>query len=103
MLAVAPSAPVMSLLAATSWMSTTAAITSSATRDGPNATVSRSRGWRGPAAPLRPANGLEATPFYDGGGPDGDDDWSWMGTCWVRASCCGGCCSCGAGELGGAA
>jgi hypothetical protein len=43
MLAIAPSAPVMSLLAMSSCSSTTAAMMSSATADGPNATLNRSR------------------------------------------------------------
>ncbi len=48
MLAIAPDAPVMSLLAMSSCRSTTAAMMTSATTDGPNATRSNSRAWRVP-------------------------------------------------------
>jgi hypothetical protein len=50
MLAMAPRVPVMSLLAINSCSSVTAAMTTKATRAGPNATLSRSRAWRAPAA-----------------------------------------------------
>ena len=52
MLAIAPSAPVMSLLAMSSCSSVTAAMMTSATTDGPNATRSRSRAWRVPTGRL---------------------------------------------------
>ena len=52
MLAIAPSVPVMSLLAMTSCSSVTAAMTINATTAGPNATRSRSRACRAPAAGL---------------------------------------------------
>src|SRR4029077_2264776 len=48
MLAIAPKAPVMSLLAMSSCSNTTAATMTSATTDGPNATLSSSRAWRVP-------------------------------------------------------
>src|ERR1700694_5656375 len=56
MLAIAAGAPVMSLLAMSNCSSVTAAMTTSATNDGPNATLSRSRAWRGPAARLSTTN-----------------------------------------------
>ena len=43
MVAIAPNAPVMSLLAISNCSSTTAAMTTNAMTDGPNATLSRSR------------------------------------------------------------
>ncbi len=52
MLAMAPRAPVMSLLAISSWMSVTAAMMTNATTAGANATLTRSRAWRAPAARL---------------------------------------------------
>ena len=52
MLAMAPNVPVMSLLAMTSCSRTTAAMTTNATTDGPNATLSRSRAWRVPTGRL---------------------------------------------------
>ena len=52
MLAIAPNAPVMSLLAITNCTSTTAAMITRATADGPNATLSRSRAWRVPTGRL---------------------------------------------------
>ncbi len=52
MLAIAPSAPVMSLLAMSSCRSVTAAMMTSATMDGPNATRSSSRACRGPPTGL---------------------------------------------------
>ena len=52
MLAMAPNAPVMSLLAINSWSNVTAAMMTSATTAGPNATLTRSRAWRAPAARL---------------------------------------------------
>jgi hypothetical protein len=52
MLAIAPSAPVMSLFAMSNCRSVTAAITTSATTDGPNATRSSSRAWRVPTGRL---------------------------------------------------
>ena len=50
MLAMAPNAPVMSLLAISNWSSVTAATMPNATTAGPNATLTRSRAWRAPAA-----------------------------------------------------
>ena len=52
MLAIAPKAPVMSLLAMSSCSSVTAAMMTSATMDGPNATRSSSRAWRVPTGRL---------------------------------------------------
>ena len=52
MLAIAPNAPVMSLLAITSCSSITAAMMTNATTAGPNATRRRSRAWWAPAARL---------------------------------------------------
>ncbi len=52
MLAMAPSAPVMSLLAINNWISVTAAMMTNATTAGANATLTRSRAWRAPAARL---------------------------------------------------
>ena len=52
MLAIAPSAPVMSLLAISNWSSVIAAMMTKATTAGPNATLTRSRAWRAPAARL---------------------------------------------------
>src|ERR1700694_4773289 len=100
MLAIAPGAPVMSLLAMSSCSSVTAAMMTSATNDGPNATLSRSRAWRVPAARLfttnvsllaqaararrSPARGSD----YDGAGPDccaEDGGGGCTGTCVVGA------------------
>lgn len=50
MLAMAPHAPVMSLLAISNWSSVTAAMMPNATTPGPNATLTRSRAGRAPAA-----------------------------------------------------
>ena len=87
MLAIAPSAPVISLLAMSNCSSTTAAMMTSATTDGPNATLSSSRAWRVPTGRLStpvtvPRKRLHARdrhacgPDYDGVGPDccGEDD-----------------------------
>ncbi len=52
MLAIAPSAPVMSLLAITNCNNVTAAMTTKATTAGPNATRSRSRAWWAPGVRL---------------------------------------------------
>ena len=52
MLAIAPGAAVMSLLAISSCSSATAAMMPSATMDGPNATRSSSRAWRVPTGRL---------------------------------------------------
>lgn len=52
MLAIAPNAPVRSLLAMTSWISTSAAMIARAMPDGPKATRSRSRAWRVPTGRL---------------------------------------------------
>ena len=52
MLAIAPNAPVMSLLAITNCTNTTAAMTTRAMTDGPNATLRRSRAWRVPTGRL---------------------------------------------------
>ena len=52
MLAMAPSAPVMSLLAINNCSNVTAAMMTSATTAGPNATRTRSRAWRAPAGRL---------------------------------------------------
>ena len=51
-LAIAPGAPVMSLLAMSSCRSVTAAMTTSATTDGPKATRSSPRAWRVPTGRL---------------------------------------------------
>ncbi len=60
MLAIAPSAPVMSLLAMSSCSNVTAAMTTNATTDGPNATLNRSRAWRVPTDLLSTTRGIAA-------------------------------------------
>src|SRR5690348_11964049 len=85
MLAIAPEAPSMSLLAISSCSSTTAAMTTSATADGPNATRNRSRACRLPTDLFSTTSGI-AVPCshtrylrvrgedYDVELPDGFDD-----------------------------
>src|SRR6476620_6691620 len=112
MLAIAPRAPVMSLLAMSSCSNTTAATMTSATMDGPNATLSSSRAWRvptglgvlpreravprptcwglstgwaAPRASSRARSGRTRGPDYDGGGPDWLEDDGCAGTCVVGA------------------
>ena len=76
MLAMAPSAPVISLLAMSNCSSVTAAMMTSATTEGPNATLSSSRAWRVPTGRLStpvsvPRKRLRARgSHYDGVGPD---------------------------------
>src|SRR3954468_1847450 len=110
MLAIAPSAPVMSLLAMSNCRSVTAAMTTSATIDGSNATRSRSRAWRVPSGRLSTGRAAPRVSSrarsrrtrgsdYDGVGPDceddddcGDcDDCGGTGTCVVGAELPGGC------------
>ena len=65
MLAIAPKAPVMSLLAMSSCSNTTAATMTSATMDGPNATRSSSRAWRVPTGlGYSPASGRCPHPLF---------------------------------------
>ena len=59
MLAIAPSAPVMSLLAITSCSNVTAAMITNATTAGPNATRRRSRAWWAPGGSTVRRHGLE--------------------------------------------
>ena len=61
MLAIAPSAPVMSLFAISSCSSTTAAMMTSATTDGPNATLNRSRAWRVPTGLFSTTSGYRSS------------------------------------------
>src|SRR5829696_5082532 len=103
MLAIAPGAPVMSLFAMSSCRSVTAAMMTSATPDGPNATRSSSRAWRVPTGRLStswaaPRKGSRARTSrtrgqdYDGCWPDceEDDDCGCAGTWLVGALLDGG-------------
>ena len=78
MLAMAPSAPVMSLFAMSSCSSITAAMTTSATTDGPNATLTRSRAWRLPTDLFSTTSGIAVlcsrAPHSRARGPDYDGE-----------------------------